>query len=446
MNPEKLGIPSGENSPESTPASSIEAIRLRLQEMQALTAAKQRQWEGEKASIVKEIADMAEGNKSHDKALNENISKSSGPYFGKGQNEMLGKINNKNIETKKLLENVNKDYETAKHEIQTLRQELTKQQDLASPEEQSQYSQLLEELDQQNEALDLAHEKEVAEVERALNEQRDKYGSLKNSFTQFNREQNDAAKDPYKFATETVLGAHKEFRGKDYSGQKPEIEAGVRNEALVREYYKEAKNELPKIETYLASVEEAFDAFEKKLADLYEKAATGFRAIEDDLSKRVQPIVTAQSQIIEKGRNAGFFARLANAEHKGTHAEVELRSLKAEQSGKIQNILRDCGGPTAEIYYALAHSGGGGSKKNFSDGIFADKFPFYKLELWEKYADKNPTIFEKIGEKIKELKARGQAIGPRRNELLAAYEKNYGWINRTGRELLEKVQQMFGSI
>lgn len=440
MKAEKHDISSG-STPDSTPAVSLEQIRSRLDGIKAQAADKQKQWETEKASIAKEIVDMAEGNK----ALDERVRKSSAPYAGAGHGKMLEKIQNDNQETRRRLTKMDGDHNTVGQEIQKLRVELTKQQGMASEGDREQYAQLLRELEQQFEALNQAYEKERAEGERTLESQKAEYDALQKRVGQFSGEMDKTTRDPHKFATETVLSGRREITGKDYKDQKGEIENAVRGEADIREYYKDAKNELPKMEIYLASVEAAFDTFEKTLADSSEKAETEFKAIEEDFDGRIQEIVTTKSQIIEEGRNPGFLARLRNAGFKGTQAETELRSLKAQQSMGL-NAARDLlGAPVVEVYYALAHSGGGqgNTKQSFDDATFSNNFPIYKLEHWDKLVEKNPAVFEAMAGKIKELKERGSAINSRREELLSTYNRVYNNINNRLSQLSTKLEQMF---
>jgi len=440
MSKEKIGV-SPDNTPVREPASSIDEIRARLRAIEETTAAKQRQQEEEKASVAEEIIDMEEGNR----GLAEKTSKRERPPEGDGYDKMLGKTAKNIDEAESRLREIDRNYTAVKGKIQTLRKEIAGKQSAPLADEQEEYGRLLKELEQQEAELETAYKEEKAEANSVLKEGNSAHSALAGRVDKVIKDMDGAKKDPRKFATETVLAAHKELKSKDYSGQREEIETAVRSKAEIRKDAREAKSELPKMEAYLASVETAFSGFKKTLADSSVQAKQKFDALEADLDGPVKETIREKSEIIKKGRNPGFWARMNKAESKGESAKRELNALKEKLSGRLFSG-EPYNTPLQGVYYSLAFSGGGSSDNPvFDENTFSSNFPMYKLKQWAESAKSNPAVFKGMAEKIGELKRRGAEIAPARGELLNIYQGIQLEVQGRYRQLHDKINKMFDS-
>ncbi|MCX6724316.1 MAG: hypothetical protein NT155_04080 [Candidatus Staskawiczbacteria bacterium] len=400
---------------EAPVAGSVDDIKKRLQEIVSATQAKEEAGKQEELEIIKEVADMAEGNKCWSK-------RKATSKMGSGYEEIEGKGDVKVAGAQRSAEELDNKYRSAEDEIAGLRLKIVEQEKGAREEDKPQYKKLLEELEAQSAQLKASYAGERPAVQEKLGSEYKKKEKRGERHSKFKKEQQDADQDHYKFATETVIAAHRDLaepgKAKDYSAKRNEIYARAQEIGSERQAFESAQERLPEMEKYMDYVEREFALIKAQLPEKFEEAKAqiaAFRAAEIENSDVVERVAQLKKDL-KKSANPGWLTNKAKARQAHRKAEDSLAEVKSELKQKIGrgDVANDFGNFSNEIIIRLQNRNAFRSQednpKDLSESAFDAKAGAYNLASWLGYAERNEKLFAPVKEKISALLKRIESI------------------------------------
>lgn len=283
---------------------------------------KEKQESDIKSQLVREIADMVEGNR----RLSEK-----GDFESRG----WGYEKTEAEERKKLEDEIAERRIVIKQERTTLEEQKTAVADFESQFGETENSRNIK-IEIQAAERDLQERTQKLEIDEANIEKT--IEELKTKHSIFKEKQNEIAQNDIKFALESVLNAHHETESQDYSKYREELTQITIEELKRRETKRKQEDFIAKIEPGIIEAEKIIQEARNDLEQLKQKINKAFNEIEEELQDEAPQVNKLKDKWANK-QDARIFK--GKAQREAEDIKEQLKARKQEFYSQIVNLANE---------------------------------------------------------------------------------------------------------
>lgn len=420
--------------PENEPG--LESIAEKAKQIREEQAAARSRHLMEQAAVIKEMADMAEGNLTLDRQYK------AGRDAGSALLSASRKRNLEAYRASESLVDVQHRKKEVENEVNELRKSLQRDTETAGEAEKLKFDALLKELEENASQLQQAALNDEAEAQGKLGAIRERNKEIAEKYQQIFFEQEQAAREPVQFAVAEVLKARRMNRGEipPYAGEFGPVESlttAVGEKIDDRRAKAEALREISAVKEGLDEFSERLTHYEQELQTSRNNADSAFQDFEsgetlEDLRNRAEAAGRLRS------RAAGAWFGKERKSDESVTAGKELSEMKKSALGRVQAIYDIANEATRTMFEDVSY----GEDSTKERPLNRYNYVHYDMYLRPSHFYRGTEFLDDASRSTLESnRSRLNPLEERKKSFVESYRKNSIELYRRAEDLKAKIEK-----